>query len=114
MLNSTVLDVGVGLIFVFLVLGLMCTTVNEWIAQFFDMRATTLREGIKQLLGAVTSDRGLFRPENLHIVKLVRRLTTVAFQRGRVPLYVSDLSNLRSQALATSRRTASASRSLAM
>jgi GNAT superfamily N-acetyltransferase len=33
---------------------------------------------------------------------LVSRLTTVAFRRGRVPLYVADVGNLRSQALATS------------
>ena len=33
MFNSSVLDVAIGLIFVYLILGLMCTTVNEWLAQ---------------------------------------------------------------------------------
>src|ERR1035438_3433320 len=31
--NSSVLDVAIGLVFIYLLLGLMCTTVNEWIAQ---------------------------------------------------------------------------------
>jgi hypothetical protein len=38
MFNSSVLDVAVGLIFVYLLLGLMCTTVNEWLAQLFPVR----------------------------------------------------------------------------
>src|SRR5262249_8551071 len=39
-----------GLIFVYLVLGLMCTTVNEWIAQMSNLRARTLESGIRGLL----------------------------------------------------------------
>jgi hypothetical protein len=50
--NSTVLDVAVGLIFVYLLLGILCTTVNEWIAGILGTRANTLREGIRGLLDA--------------------------------------------------------------
>jgi hypothetical protein len=50
MFDSTVIDVGIGLVFVYLVLGLMCTTVNEWIAQMTSLRAKTLRSGIEGLL----------------------------------------------------------------
>ena len=112
MLNSTVLDVGIGLIFVYLVLGIMCTAVNEWIAQFFDMRAQMLKQAIHQLLGAVASDLpGLFRPEDLHVAKLVRRLTAPGNKLaatlgldpsnnpGEAPLSDSDLSAI-GQALA--------------
>jgi hypothetical protein len=50
MFNSTVLDVAIGLIFVYLLLGLMCTTVNEWIAGIMKLRAKKLEEGIRRLL----------------------------------------------------------------
>jgi hypothetical protein len=52
MFNSSVLDVAIGLIFVYLLLGLVCTTVNEWIAQKLKMRASTLKDGIRGLLQA--------------------------------------------------------------
>jgi hypothetical protein len=58
MFNSSVVDVGIGLILTYLILGLMCTTVNEWFAQFTSLRAKTLREGI---------DRLLQEPQSLHI-----------------------------------------------
>jgi len=50
--NSTVLDVAIGLAFVYLLLGLFCTTVNEWIAGILNTRAKNLREGIRGLLDA--------------------------------------------------------------
>jgi hypothetical protein len=52
MFNSSVLDVAMGLIFVYLILGLMCTTVNEWIAQMFQMRSQVLKTGIQALLNS--------------------------------------------------------------
>jgi hypothetical protein len=76
MLNSGVLDVGVGLIFVYLILGLMCTTVHEWIAQFLRMRAKTLKEGIGVLLGTSRGTAHALTPEDINVVKLVNRLTT--------------------------------------
>ncbi len=50
MFNSSVLDVAIGLAFVYLLLGLICTAVNEWIAQKYQLRASTLRDGISALL----------------------------------------------------------------
>lgn len=58
MFNSSVLDVAIGLIFVYLILGLMCTTVNEWIAQFFKMRSQVLKTGIQALLKSVPAQVG--------------------------------------------------------
>ena len=58
MFNSSVVDVCIGLIFTYLILGLMCTTVNEWVAQFWSLRPKTLREGIRRLLQ---------EPQSLHI-----------------------------------------------
>lgn len=50
MFNSTTLDVIVGLIFVYLLLAIMCSSINEWIAGLFKLRSATLTQGIRQLL----------------------------------------------------------------
>jgi hypothetical protein len=76
MLNSEVLDVGVGLILVYLILGLMCTTVNEWIAQCLRARAKTLRDGIRTLLDAPLAAPPSLGPKDINAVKLVNRLAT--------------------------------------
>ncbi|MGC2743347.1 MAG: hypothetical protein WA672_09175 [Candidatus Angelobacter sp.] len=48
--GSTILDVAVGLIFVYLLLAIICTSLNEWIAGALGLRAKTLELGIRQLL----------------------------------------------------------------
>ena len=50
--NSTTLDVIVGLVFVYLLLAIMCTTINEWLDGMLKTRASNLASGIKQLLDA--------------------------------------------------------------
>jgi hypothetical protein len=51
MFGSTVLEVGVGLVFVYWILGLLCSTINEQvIVPLFKLRATFLEEGIKNML----------------------------------------------------------------
>jgi len=48
--GSTVLDVAIGLIFVYLLLAIICTSLNEWISSAFSLRAKNLALGIRQLL----------------------------------------------------------------
>jgi len=50
LLNSTILDVVIGLVFVYLLLAIICTTINEWVASVFALRSTNLAKAIKQLL----------------------------------------------------------------
>lgn len=50
------LDVVVGVAFVYLLLALICTTANEWIAAARGLRAKTLEKGIGQLLGPLAGD----------------------------------------------------------
>jgi hypothetical protein len=50
LLGSTTLEVAIGLIFVYLLLAVICTTVNEWIAGILKTRSATLGSAIKQLL----------------------------------------------------------------
>jgi hypothetical protein len=73
MFNSSVLDVAVGLIFVYLLLGVMCTTVNEWLAQLFKTRASTLREGIRRLLHAPPDGTYLIRAVDINVAVLAKR-----------------------------------------
>jgi hypothetical protein len=55
-LGSAVLEVILGLICVYLLLGLFCTAVNEWIASVLRMRAKMLHQGIDRLLS--TAEEG--------------------------------------------------------
>lgn len=48
--GSTTLDVVIGLIFVYLLLAIICTNLNEWIAGLLGMRANTLKSAVQQLL----------------------------------------------------------------
>ena len=56
MFNGTVLDVAVGLIFVFLMLSVACSLVNERIQSFFDRRAKMLQAAIEGMLGPEAKD----------------------------------------------------------
>ncbi len=56
--NSTVLDVAIGLVFIYLLLAIICSTINEWIASLFKMRATNLKSAITQLLDGQPSSTG--------------------------------------------------------
>ena len=48
--NSTILDWAIGLVFVYLLLAIICTNINEWIAGIASLRAKTLFKAITQLL----------------------------------------------------------------
>ena len=50
MFGSTVLEVGIGLIFTFLTVSLICGSVTETIATIFSWRSATLLTGIKALV----------------------------------------------------------------
>jgi hypothetical protein len=57
--NSTILDVVIGLIFVYLLLAILCTAANEWVAAITRRRGEMLRRGIRQLLeNQATRDHG--------------------------------------------------------
>jgi hypothetical protein len=46
------LDVAIGLAFVYLLLSLICTAMNEWVATIFRLRAQTFRRAVHRLLDA--------------------------------------------------------------
>jgi hypothetical protein len=57
--GSEMLEVAIGLSFMFLLLSIVCSTVTEWIAWALGLRAKALEQGIGQLvLGSVTNTAG--------------------------------------------------------
>src|SRR5262245_20232391 len=50
MFGLQILDIAIGLIFVYLVLSLICTTVSELLAGLFNRRSRNLFMGIRRLL----------------------------------------------------------------
>ena len=52
MFDSPVVDVALGLILFFLILSLVCSAVQEWIASAVGLRSRNLRKGIENLIGA--------------------------------------------------------------
>lgn len=50
--NSIILDVIIGMIFVYLLLAIVCTSANEWIATLLNARAKVLKQSIAHLLGS--------------------------------------------------------------
>jgi len=79
MFGSTVLEVAIGLVFVYLVLGLLCSTINEQISQFLSLRANNLWESICALLG---DPGGSGAAKALYDHQLIRGL---AVQQGLKP-----------------------------
>lgn len=51
-MNSPIIDVAIGLIFVYVVLSLLASSIQEWIASLFGLRSRNLYSGVRRLLGA--------------------------------------------------------------
>src|SRR5262252_5734335 len=71
MFGSQIFDVAIGMIFVYLLLSLICSVLNEWVAGILSLRATNLEVGIRNLLkGDLTNKlynhgliKGLFKQD---------------------------------------------------
>ena len=62
MFGSEILEVAIGLVLVYLVLALICSALSEWIARILALRASTLEDGIRNLLED---------PEGNHLAKKI-------------------------------------------
>ena len=74
MFNSNVLDVAIGLVFVFLLLSLVCSALNEIIEGFVKQRAAHLEAGIKELIGEVGKPDSVAFIEKLYNHSLINSL----------------------------------------
>ena len=52
MFNSNIIDVAIGLVFIFLLLSLICSAAHEIIEAFLKARAANLERGIQELAGS--------------------------------------------------------------
>jgi hypothetical protein len=50
MFGSTIIDIAIGIVFVFLLLSVIASTINEIILSFLNMRGKELLEGVKTLM----------------------------------------------------------------
>lgn len=78
MFGSTILDVAIGMVFVYLLISLVCSSLNELIEAKLKNRAKDLERGITNLLG----DPGLV--QRLYAHPLVKALYT----QGDKPSYI--------------------------
>ena len=84
LLGSTVLEVALGLMFVYLLLSLLCSAVGEYIEAKLNSRAKYLQQGIRLLLNE-TDGTGIDLAERLYSHGLVRPLYRNA---AKLPSYI--------------------------
>jgi hypothetical protein len=101
MFNSEILDVAIGLIFVYLLLSLMCSAANEIIELWLKNRSADLERGLRELLN---DDKGTGLVKDLYSHHLVNGLfkgqynealysgfsgwVKRLFGRGQLPSYI--------------------------
>jgi hypothetical protein len=83
MLGSAVLEIVIGLSFIYLLFSLLCSSINEWFARWRNWRGQELRLGINKLL-ADPDESGLARAVQQH--PLIKGLE----QGGRYPSYIAS------------------------
>lgn len=82
MVSSQVLEVAVGLVFIYLVVSTVCSGIKEIIARLFDTRAKTLEGTIRKMLAD---------PDNkITSAILQNHLITGAIESGNRPSYISS------------------------
>jgi hypothetical protein len=86
--GSAVLDVAIGLIFVYLLLSIICTAANEWIAGVTKSRSVVLKRSIAQLLDSQPTKDG--EEMSSFLTKFYGHPLIKGMMRGtRHPAYIS-------------------------
>lgn len=83
MFGSKMIEVAVGLTFFYVLLALICSTINEWIVMLTKLRAKNLEKGIKALLEDSTS-------QDLAQAVYGHPLITGLAKKGYKPSYISS------------------------
>lgn len=78
---GAVIDIGIGLAFVFALTALVCTGLQEWLSASLNLRGRTLWEGVQSMLLANAQNPG-GKPDPGH--QLDQRLATHPLVTGRV------------------------------
>jgi hypothetical protein len=89
MFGSNVLEVAIGVVFVYLVLSLICSVINEQvIARFLALRAKTLEDGITTMLNDVLAKK-LYNHELIQGLSMRGRFDKL-LRRDSKPSYISS------------------------
>lgn len=99
MFGSEVLDVAIGVIFVFLLVSLICSAIREGIEAWMRSRATHLEQGIRELLhdpGATGLARALYDHPMVSVlyrgkyqpIDTIKGWTTALTRNKRLPSYI--------------------------
>ena len=83
MLDFAALDVALGLIFVYLVLSLVCSALNETISSIFSWRAAFLREGVANLLDPENHGNGQELTKKLYAHPILNALIRPVGRRAQ-------------------------------
>ena len=78
MFDHPIIDVGLGLIFFYVVLSLVASAVQEWIASLLALRSKDLRSGVRNLIGDVYAQKVYEHP-------LVKNLS----KENKLPSYIA-------------------------
>ncbi|HEV8248721.1 MAG TPA: hypothetical protein VGQ15_01990 [Gaiellaceae bacterium] len=78
------LDVLVGLFFLYFLLSIVCSSVQEFVAQVLNLRAKTLEEGVRNLVGDENLTERFFRHPRLKSLSKPR----VRLRSGHGPSYI--------------------------
>jgi len=81
MFGSMSLELAISMVFVYLLLSLLCTAINEWIAGVLALRPKTLEQGIRNLLNDRT---GTGFAKRLYDHPLIKGLS----EQGHKPSYI--------------------------
>ena len=81
MLDLGVIDVGIGLITVYLLLGLVCSAINELISLILELRANILAEGLQNILNDTEAREISLTFYNHPLIKSLGR-------QGKKPSYI--------------------------
>ena len=84
MFNSSILDVAIGMIFVYILLSLMCSAANEIIELLLKKRAIDLKRGIRELLAPNSPSGQEDVVQNLYNHPLVNSLFGGLYEDSRI------------------------------
>jgi hypothetical protein len=105
-MNLPILDVAIGICFLYLLLGLFCSTVNEMISGWMKTRARFLEQGIGRLLGndaltqalyahplirTLAASDGAVNPSYIPAERFVSALTDLLTGPGKSATDLADL-----------------------
>jgi hypothetical protein len=90
MFGSSILEAAIAVIFVYLLLSLMCTALNEGIASLIQQRGKNLFEGIKNLLNDPTFTGLAQQVYNHGLIGGISQNASNPGKQTRLPSYVSS------------------------